>query len=100
MQIKIQNVSHTFNPKTPFEFTALKNVSAEINDGEYIGVIGSTGSGKTTLIEHLNNLLFPTSGKIEWEFYDNLQISYKKELSLLKSAYKNAKKKLNLLFQD
>ncbi|MHA3801982.1 ATP-binding cassette domain-containing protein [Mycoplasma sp. VS30B] len=83
MQIKISNLSHTFSPKTPWEFTALKNVSCNITDGEYIGIIGSTGSGKTTFIEHLNQLLSPSSGQIEWDFYDDVTINKKYLLTKL-----------------
>ncbi|WP_027121089.1 energy-coupling factor transporter ATPase [Mycoplasma leonicaptivi] len=68
MQIKLDKIAHTFHPKTPWEFTALKEASCKINEGEYVGIIGSTGSGKTTLIEHLNGLLEPTSGEINWNF--------------------------------
>ncbi|MFV8470334.1 ATP-binding cassette domain-containing protein [Mycoplasma sp. 1458C] len=83
MQIKITDLSHTFSPKSPWEFTALKNISCQINDGEYIGIIGSTGSGKTTFIEHLNQLLSPSSGKIEWDFYDDVVINKKYMLAKL-----------------
>ncbi|MHA3796290.1 ATP-binding cassette domain-containing protein [Mycoplasma sp. VS31B] len=83
MQIKISNLSHTFSPKTPWEFTALKNVSCNITDGEYIGIIGSTGSGKTTFIEHLNQLLSPSAGQIEWDFYDDVTINKKYLLTKL-----------------
>ncbi|MHA3825613.1 ATP-binding cassette domain-containing protein [Mycoplasma sp. BRA285] len=83
MQIKISNLSHTFSPKTPWEFTALKNVSCNITDGEYIGIIGSTGSGKTTFIEHLNQLLSPSAGQIEWDFYDDVTINKKYLLAKL-----------------
>ncbi|MHA3845950.1 ATP-binding cassette domain-containing protein [Mycoplasma sp. VS276A1] len=103
MQIKISNLSHTFSPKTPWEFTALKNVSCNIADGEYIGIIGSTGSGKTTFIEHLNQLLSPSAGQIEWDFYDDVTINKKYLLAKLEkellvkypnkgSAYKKAYK--------
>ncbi|QGZ97407.1 energy-coupling factor transporter ATPase [Mycoplasma sp. NEAQ87857] len=70
MQIKVKNLSHIFTPKTPWEFQALDNLNLEINQGEYIGIIGATGSGKTTLIEHLNALLKPTMGEIEWVYKD------------------------------
>ncbi|EFF41184.1 energy-coupling factor transporter ATPase [Mycoplasmopsis alligatoris] len=68
MQIKVNNLSHIFNKKTPMVFQALNNVNTEINQGEYIGIIGQTGSGKTTFIEHLNALLLPDDGTIEWIF--------------------------------
>ncbi len=64
MPIKIENLSYIYNPRSPFESRALDDVSLEINDGEFIGLIGHTGSGKSTLTQQLNGLLKPTSGRI------------------------------------
>lgn len=64
MSIKIENLSHVYMPKTPFETLALDNVSLELEEGKFYAVIGHTGSGKSTLIQHLNGLLKPTSGRI------------------------------------
>ncbi|SDL18909.1 energy-coupling factor transporter ATPase [Natronincola ferrireducens] len=64
MSIKIENLTYIYNPKSPFETKALDDVSLEIFDGEFIGLIGHTGSGKSTLTQHLNGLIKPTSGKI------------------------------------
>lgn len=64
MPIKVENLTFKYMVGTPFEKTALDNVSFEIKDGEFIGLIGHTGSGKSTLIQHLNGLLKPTSGAI------------------------------------
>ena len=64
MSIKIENLVHIYMPKSPFEKVALDNVNIEINDGEFVALIGHTGSGKSTLIQHMNGLLKPTSGKI------------------------------------
>ncbi|SNS39872.1 energy-coupling factor transport system ATP-binding protein [Anaerovirgula multivorans] len=64
MSIKIENLTYIYNPKSPFETKALDDVSLEIKDGEFIGLIGHTGSGKSTLTQHLNGLIKPTSGKI------------------------------------
>ncbi|WP_454052622.1 energy-coupling factor transporter ATPase [Clostridium sp. Marseille-Q7071] len=64
MSIKIENLTHIYMPKSPFEKTALDNVSVEIKDGEFMALIGHTGSGKSTLIQHINGLLKPSSGKI------------------------------------
>lgn len=64
MSIKIENLVHIYMPKSPFEKVALNNVNLEINEGEFIALIGHTGSGKSTLIQHMNGLLKPTSGKI------------------------------------
>lgn len=64
MSIKIENLVHVYMPKSPFEKVALNNVNIEINEGEFIALIGHTGSGKSTLIQHINGLLKPTSGRI------------------------------------
>ena len=62
--IKTENLSHVYSEGTPFVKTAIDNISIEIEEGQMIGVIGHTGSGKSTLIQHFNGLLQPTSGKI------------------------------------
>lgn len=64
MSIKVNNVVYKYMPGTPFEKVALDNISLEIGSGEFIGLIGHTGSGKSTLIQQLNGLLKPTSGEI------------------------------------
>ncbi|MGG7163034.1 energy-coupling factor transporter ATPase [Clostridium ihumii] len=64
MSIKIENLTHIYMAKSPFEKIALDNVSLEIQDGEFLALIGHTGSGKSTLIQHINGLLKPASGKI------------------------------------
>lgn len=64
MSIKIENLVHVYMPKSPFEKVALNNVNIEINEGEFVALIGHTGSGKSTLIQHMNGLLKPTSGRI------------------------------------
>ena len=64
MSIKIENLTHVYMPKTPFEKKALDNVNLVIEDGEFLVLIGHTGSGKSTLIQHLNGLLEPSSGRI------------------------------------
>lgn len=63
--IRLKDVSYVYMQGGPFEKTALDNINLEINDGEFIGIIGHTGSGKSTLIQLLNDLLKPTSGSIE-----------------------------------
>lgn len=65
MSIKIKNLNHIYSINTPFESKALDDINLEIKDGEFIGLIGHTGSGKSTLIQHLNGLLKATSGTIE-----------------------------------
>lgn len=64
MPIIIDNITHTYMEGTPFEKKAIDNVSITINDGEFVGLIGHTGSGKSTLIQHINGLLKPDTGRI------------------------------------
>ena len=62
--IRVENLTHTYGENTPFCRSAVKDVNMEIMEGEFLGIIGHTGSGKSTLIQHLNGLLKPTSGRI------------------------------------
>ena len=62
--LQVQNLQHIYSAGTPFEHVALEDVSFSVQRGEFIGVIGHTGSGKSTLMQHLNGLLKPTSGTI------------------------------------
>lgn len=62
--IKTENLTYTYSIGTPFEKTAVNNVNLEIEEGTLAGIIGHTGSGKSTLIQHFNGLIKPTSGKI------------------------------------
>ena len=64
MSIQINHLTHIYNPGTAFEKVALDDVTLEIAKGEFIGLIGHTGSGKSTLIQHLNGIISPTSGEI------------------------------------
>ena len=64
MELKLEHVSYVYNPGSPFETRALDDVSMTIGDSEFIGMIGHTGSGKSTLVQHLNGLLLPTEGKV------------------------------------
>ena len=62
--LEVKDLTHTYSVGTPFEHTALEAVSFSVERGEFIGVIGHTGSGKSTLMQHLNGLLKPTSGSV------------------------------------
>jgi len=62
--LQVKNLSHIYSVGTPFEHVALKDVSFCVERGEFVGVIGHTGSGKSTLMQHLNSLLKPTAGEI------------------------------------
>jgi energy-coupling factor transport system ATP-binding protein len=71
MGIKLEHVSHIFNPGTTFEKAALRNICLEIGEGEFIGLIGHTGSGKSTLVQHMNGLIKPMAGTV---YYDGADI--------------------------
>lgn len=90
MSIKIENLVHVYMPKSPFEKVALDNVNIEINDNEFVALIGHTGSGKSTLIQHMNGLLKPTSGRIIVDGED-----------IAKEGFKltDIRKKVGLVFQ-
>jgi len=90
MSIKIENLTHIYMPKSPFEKIALDNVSLDIKDGEFVALIGHTGSGKSTLIQHFNGLLEATSGKI---IVDGVDITAKK------AKLTDIRKKVGLVFQ-
>lgn len=62
--VEIKNLTHIYSQGTPFEKTAIDDVSLTVREGDYVGVIGHTGSGKSTLIQHLNGLYKPTSGQV------------------------------------
>ena len=62
--LEIKNLTHTYGVGTPFQRSAVEDVSFTVEPGEFLGVIGHTGSGKSTLIQHLNGLLRPTSGQV------------------------------------
>ena len=90
MSIELKNVTYTYSPGTAYESHALKDVSLVIPDGQFIGIIGHTGSGKSTLIQHLNALVQPTSGQILYngedvwaEKYDRKQL--RSEVGLVSS---------------
>ncbi len=70
MSIKIEHLNYTYSSGTVFEHHALKDINLELPDGQFIGIIGHTGSGKSTLIQHLNGLLKPDSGTITYNGED------------------------------
>ena len=70
MQLELKNVSYTYGKGTVFEVNALSNIDLMIEEGQFIGVIGHTGSGKSTLIQHFNALMQPTEGKVLFEGED------------------------------
>ena len=62
--LQVKNLTHTYSAGTPFEHKAIDNMNFSVERGEFIGIIGHTGSGKSTLMQHLNGLLKPTSGQV------------------------------------
>lgn len=76
MPIVIEKLTYTYQKGSVNEFTALKNIDLTINDGEFVGLIGHTGSGKSTLIQQLNGLMQPTSGSV---IVDGFDMSSKKQ---------------------
>jgi energy-coupling factor transport system ATP-binding protein len=90
MSIIVNNITHIYMKNTPFEKKALDNVSCSIQDGELIALIGHTGSGKSTLIQHINGLLKPDSGRI---IIDGIDITDKKV------KLNDIRKKVGLVFQ-
>lgn len=90
MSIEIENLKHIYDIGTPYEITALENINLSIKSGELVGLIGHTGSGKSTLIQHLNGLLKPTAGSI---IIDNVILNKdKKDMRMIR-------KKVGLVFQ-
>ncbi len=89
MQIRLENVSHVYALNTPFETTALSNINLTIGENEFIGLVGHTGSGKSTLIQILNGLIIPTSGKV---YIDNKEIKEYKSLV-------DIRKRIGIVFQ-
>lgn len=90
MSIKIESLTHIYMPGSPFEKVALKDINLTINDNDFVALIGHTGSGKSTLIQHLNGLLSPTKGKI---YIDDIDIT-EKNVKLV-----DIRKKVGLVFQ-
>ena len=90
MSLKLEHVTYTYNPGTAYETHALKDVSLEIPQGQFVGVIGHTGSGKSTLIQHFNGLMRPTSGTVFYNEEDIWQEGY---------SLKRLRSKVGLVFQ-
>ena len=88
--LKTEELTHIYSPGTPFEMTAVENVSIEIRKGEILGIIGHTGSGKSTLIQHLNALVKPSSGRVLLEGRD---------INESKDSVRDARAKEGLVFQ-
>lgn len=88
--IKAENLRHVYSAGTPFEKIAIDDVNVEIDEGTLVGLIGHTGSGKSTFIQHLNGLLKPTSGKV---------ICDGEDINSSKAASRDVRWKVGLVFQ-
>ncbi len=103
MSIEVKNLTYIYDPGTPNEKTALSNVNLTIQKGEFVGIIGHTGSGKSTLIQHLNGLVKPTSGNIVYngeDIFEEPVAKNKKQVRALKGAkMKRIRQKIGLVFQ-
>lgn len=90
MSIILQDISYTYMQGTPYERTALQAVNLTIQAGEFVGIIGHTGSGKSTLVQHLNGLLAPTTGQV---IVNGVNLHGKGP------EVKNARRKVGMVFQ-
>jgi len=90
MSIIIEKLNHIYDIGSPFETNALNSISLQIETGDFVGLIGHTGSGKSTLIQHMNGLLKPTSGKILINGFD---------ITSSKAKLNEIRKKVGLVFQ-
>ena len=90
MPIEIKHLDHVYMPGSPFETKALDDVTLTINDGEFIGLIGHTGSGKSTLVQYLNGLLKPTKGSV---IVDGMDVNSKE------TDIREIRRRVGLVFQ-
>ncbi len=94
MSIKFNQVFYTYSPNTPFEHEALNGVSLEIKEGSFTCLVGQTGCGKSTLIQHLNGLLIPSSGEVLVGEYINTKGNRK-----MRKKIRDLRRKVGLVFQ-
>ncbi|BBB91391.1 MAG TPA: energy-coupling factor transporter ATPase [Methylomusa anaerophila] len=90
MSIVFENVTYTYMPGTPYQRTAITNINLTILPGEFLGIIGHTGSGKSTLVQHMNGLINPTAGKV---LVNGVDLSEKSQ------AVKETRRKVGMVFQ-
>ena len=88
--IRVDHLRHVYSAETPFEKVAIDDIDLDIPAGQFVGIIGHTGSGKSTFIQHLNGLLAPTSGTV---FFDGQDIHRSKE------ATRDVRFQVGLVFQ-
>ena len=89
-ELRVEALTHIYSAGTPFQKTAVKNISLTIPQGQFLGLLGHTGSGKSTFIQHLNALLKPTAGKV---FYDG------KDVNADKLSRRDVKSRVGIVFQ-
>ena len=99
MQINLKDVSYIYNEKTPYEKEVLNNINLGIERGRYTVIVGKTGSGKSTLIEHFNGLLIPTSGEVNVDEMVIVAPKNKKERRELAKKLRELRKSVSVLFQ-
>ncbi len=92
MSIKFNDVNFIYSPHTPFEYHALKNINVEIEKGSFTAIVGHTGSGKSTMVQHINGLVTPTSGEVVVE---DFILSSKSKVKHIK----NLRKMAGMVFQ-
>ena len=90
--IEIKNLTHVYSKKTPYEKVALKDVTLTINEGDFLGIIGHTGSGKSTFIQHLNGLIKPQQGEVK--VFD-INLTQKKP----KPDFRKLRQEIGMVFQ-
>ena len=92
MSIEITNLKHTYGKNTIFEYQALNGIDLSIEDGAFLAIVGQTGSGKSSLIQHLNAILLPDSGEVEVNGFTMTNEDQK-------TSYKQLRKQVGLVFQ-
>lgn len=90
MSIIFDNVTYTYMPGTPYQRTAIQNINLTINRGEFVGIIGHTGSGKSTLVQHMNGLIAPSSGQVT---VDGIDLKQKNQEA------REARRRVGMVFQ-
>ena len=94
MSVNFKKVFFTYSPKSPFEYEALRDINLDLESGKFIALVGKTGSGKSTLVQHINSLIHPTSGTIDVDGFINSSV--KKERT---KDIKGLRKHVGLVFQ-
>ncbi len=94
MPIDFSSVNFVYNRKSPFQYEALKNVTLHLDEGKFIAIVGRTGSGKSTLIQHINALLVPTDGEVRIDDFVNSADKHKRSKKI-----KDLRKRVGLVFQ-